>query len=67
VGAPRALAGVALVGAAAALLWRQRRAGSRERVDLYFSDGSMVSFEPGTPEGDRLVPLARRALAAARG
>jgi hypothetical protein len=36
-------------------------------VDLYFSDGSMVSFEPGTPEGDRLVPLARRVLAAARG
>jgi hypothetical protein len=27
----------------------------------------MVSFAPDSPEGDRLLPLARRALAAARG
>jgi hypothetical protein len=66
--APRALTGVLLVGAAAAaFMWRRRGAGPRERVDLYFSDGSMVSFEPGSPEGDRLLPLAGRALAAARG
>jgi hypothetical protein len=68
VAAPRILTGLALAGAAAAaFLWRQRRAVPREHVDLYFSDGSMISFEPGTPEGDRLLPLARRALAAARG
>jgi hypothetical protein len=66
-GALRVLAGLALAGAAAAFLWGQRAAGSREHVDLYFADGSMVSFEPGSPEGDRLLPLARRALAAARG
>jgi hypothetical protein len=66
--APRALTGLLLVGAAAAAVaWRRRGAGVRERVDLYFSDGSMVSFPPGSPEGDRLLPLARRALAAARG
>jgi hypothetical protein len=67
VGAPRAIAGLAFVGATAALFWRLRKEQSRERVDLYFSDGSSVSFEPGSPTGDRLLPLARKALAAARG
>jgi hypothetical protein len=58
-----------LVGAAAlgGYLWRRRRAEPREHVDVYFSDGSMVSFAPGSPDGERLLPLARRALAAARG
>jgi hypothetical protein len=67
VGAPKALAGIAFVGAAVALFLRVRRDQARERVDLYFSDGSSVSFEPGSPTGDRLLPLARKALAAARG
>jgi hypothetical protein len=67
-GAPRAFAGLALLGAGiAAVLWRQRAGRLNEHVDLYYSDGSMVSFEPGSPAGDRLLPLARRALAAARG
>jgi hypothetical protein len=66
--APRAVTGLLLVGAAAAaFVWRRRGAGPSERVDLYFSDGSMVSFGPDSPEGDRLLPLAGRALAAARG
>jgi hypothetical protein len=65
---PKAVTGLLLAGAAvAAFVWRRRGAGPRERVDLYFSDGSMVSFGPGSPEGDRLLPLAGRALAAARG
>ena len=66
-GAPRAIAGLAFVGATVALFLRLRREQSRERVDLYFADGSTVSFEPGSPTGDRLLPLARKALAAARG
>jgi hypothetical protein len=66
-GAPRAIAGLAFVGATVALFLRLRREQSRERVDLYFTDGSTVSFEPGSPTGDRLLPLARKALAAARG
>jgi hypothetical protein len=67
VGAPRTLAGVAFVGATVALFWWLRKEQARDHVDLYFSDGSTVSFEPGSPTGDRLLPLARQALAAARG
>ena len=52
-----------LVGAAA--LWR-RRAGSKDRVDVYFVDGSMVSFAEGSEEASRLFPIARRILAQAR-
>jgi acetyl esterase/lipase len=53
--------------AAAAALWLRRGGSPREHVDLYFADGSMVSFVPGSSEGDRLLPIARRVLAAARG
>ena len=66
----RSLAALPLVvaGAAAGLaFWRSRAEREREHVDLYFEDGSMVSFPPSTPEGERLLPLAREALAAARG
>jgi len=52
-----------LVGAAA--LWR-RRSGSRERVDAYFADGSMVTFAEGSDEAATLFPIARRILAQAR-
>lgn len=55
-----ALAGVA-VGAAVVL---RRRAGSgRERVDLYYDDGSMTTFEDGAPEALALLSHAREALA----
>lgn len=66
-GAPRALAGVAFVGATVGLFWWLRKEQDLDHVDLYFSDGSTVSFEPGSPMADRLLPLARTALAAARG
>jgi hypothetical protein len=57
-----------LAGAVAAGAYWLRPTGSpREHVDVYFADGSMVSFVPGTPEGDKLLPIARRVLAAARG
>jgi hypothetical protein len=52
-----------LVGLA---LYRRTAASRRERVDLYFEDGSMLSVGDGTPEADRLLPLAREALGAAR-
>ena len=50
----------------ATAVWRQRREGRREHVDLYFTDGSMVSLAEGTPDAGRLLPLAREVLTAAR-
>ena len=58
-------AGTALAGAI--VFVRTKSAVEREHVDVYFADGSMVSLEPGSTDGDRLLPLARRALASARG
>jgi hypothetical protein len=43
-----------------------RRGRARERVDLYFEDGSMVSLDGASPEAAGLLPLARDALRAAR-
>lgn len=56
---------VSAAAVAGVVLWR-RRAHRKERVDLYFADGSMVSVEQGTTEADRLLPLAHDVLAAAR-
>jgi hypothetical protein len=59
--------GLVAGAAAGAALWLRRGGAPREHVDIYFADGSMVSFTPGSPEGDRLLPIARRVLAATRG
>jgi hypothetical protein len=68
-GAGRAVAvlGVVAGAAAGAALWLRRAGAPREHVDVYYADGSMVSFAAGSPEGERLLPIARRVLAAARG
>jgi hypothetical protein len=60
------VAGAAAI-AGAIVFVRTKAAVEREHVDVYFADGSMVSLEPGSVEGDKLLPLARRAIAAARG
>lgn len=60
------LIALAAVAAGATVVLRRRVGGSRERVDLYFEDGSMASFEEGSPDADRMLGLAREALAAAR-
>ena len=49
---------------AGSVLYRRRAARRRERVDLYAEDGSMVSIAEGTPDAERLLPLARNLLAA---
>ena len=51
---------------AASLLLRRRAARRRERVDLYFEDGSMVSLTDESLEARRLLPLARDVLSAIR-
>jgi hypothetical protein len=45
------------------VLVRRRAARKQERVDLYAEDGSMHSFGEGTPEADRLLPIAHDLLA----
>ena len=61
-----ALAGFATGAVAGTFLYRRTAGTRRERLDVYFDDGSMVSFGEGSPETDRLVPVARRLIAAAR-
>ena len=61
-----ALAGFAsgaLAGTAACRRWF---GGSRERLDVYFDDGSFVTFAGRSPEAAKLLPLAQRVVAAVR-
>jgi hypothetical protein len=51
---------------AGSLVYRRSIGRRRERVDVYFDDGSMLSFAEGTPEAERLLAVARDALSAAR-
>lgn len=52
------LAGGLLAGAA----FIRRQGGGRERADLYFEDGSMLSLATGSPGAERLIPLAREVI-----
>lgn len=38
----------------------------QDRLDLYFEDGSMVSFPGGSPEAALVMPYAREVLRAAQ-
>jgi hypothetical protein len=40
--------------------------GGRERIDVYFDDGSFVTFTARSAEAAKLVPLAQRVVAAVR-
>jgi hypothetical protein len=62
---PRRLVAIAgLVGGAVAgiALFRRGASKRRERVDLYYADGSMVSLSDGSPDAERLLALGRDAL-----
>ncbi len=60
---------LALLGvwAAGVALFRRTTGTRRERIDLYFEDGSMQSVSESATEAAHLLPLARSALSAARG
>ncbi len=57
----KALALLLLAGGALLYLVR-RRDGRKERVHLYYDDGSMVTLERGGPEAERLLAIARAAI-----
>jgi len=61
------LVGFATGVVAGSVLYRRTLARRRERVDVYFEDGSMITYDDGSPEAASLLPVARDALAAARG
>jgi len=58
-----AFVGGGIAAGAAYESWRSQRS---DRLDVYFDDGSFVTFGAGSPESARLLPLARRVLLAAR-
>ncbi len=51
---------------AGTVFYRRRAARRRERIDVYYEDGSMVSLAEGSPEAATVLPLARRVLDTAR-
>lgn len=57
------LVGVAFAGI---VLYRRRFLTRRERVDLYFEDGSLVSLEEGSEGSAALLSHAHDAVRAAR-
>ena len=57
----------ALGGMLAGTAFIRRQTAHRDRADLYFDDGSMLSLANGSTGADRLLPIARRVLAEARG
>jgi hypothetical protein len=59
-------AALAAVAVGAAVVMRRRAGSGRERVDLYYEDGSMTTFEDDAPEALVLLGHAREALAVGR-
>jgi hypothetical protein len=49
---------------AGSVVYRRTLARRRERVDVYFEDGSMITYDDGSAEAADLLPIARDALAA---
>ena len=56
------LVGGLLVGAA----FIRRQTAQRDRADLYYEDGSMLSLSNGSPGAERLLPLAHEVLRKSR-
>jgi hypothetical protein len=48
------------------VLFRRSTRRRKDRVDLYFDDGSMVSLVEGSPEAEKLLGVAQDVISAAR-
>ena len=44
----------------------RRQTAQRDRADLYYEDGSMLSLSNGSPGAERLLPLAHEVLRKSR-
>ena len=64
----RLLGLLAMIGLAvgATVMLRRRLAQPKERVDVYFADGAMATFEGGDPEAEPFFALAREGIDAVR-
>jgi hypothetical protein len=51
---------------AGSVLYRRSTGRRRERVDVYFDDGTMVTFVEGSTEAGTLLPVARDVLSVTR-
>lgn len=51
---------------AGSVVLRRRFGKRRDRIDVYFDDGSMVSYADGSAEASPLLDAARDAVNAAR-
>lgn len=60
-----AFSGLASGGVAAVLAYRRWFSDRRERLDVYFDDGSFVTVVEGSSGAELLLPLARDVVAAA--
>jgi hypothetical protein len=58
----RKLLALAVLVIGSLLYFSRRRDERRERVNLYYDDGSMVTLERGLPGSERLLELARASL-----
>jgi len=58
----RRLLALAVLIAGPVLYFTRRRDERRERVNLYYDDGSMLTLERGLPGSERLLELARASL-----
>lgn len=58
----RRLLAVAVLIAGPLLYLSRRREERRERINLYYDDGSMVMLERGVSGADRLLELAHASL-----
>jgi hypothetical protein len=60
------LAALAAAGIAAGAAYESWRSNRRDQLDVYYDDGSFVTYVDGSSEAERLLPLARQVLAAVR-
>ena len=58
------LAGLVGIGIVAGTAYDRWVANQRDRLDIYFDDGTFVTYLEGSSEAERLLPHARQVLAA---